>query len=113
MASIREKPVIVEYRTYTVAHGKMDDYLQRYEAHGLPLLVQHLGRLLGCYVSEIGPLNQVIHVWAYDSLAEREQRRARLQADPRWQAFKLSNRGTFTQQDVRIVRPTAFSPNLS
>lgn len=108
-----EQHVIVEYRTYTVAHGRMDEYLARYEAHGLPLLIQHLGRLLGCYTSDIGPLNQVTHVWAFDSLADREQRRARLDADPAWQAFKLTNRGTFTQQDVRIVRPTSFSPNRS
>lgn len=107
---MKGQDVIIEYRIYTVAHGKMDDYLQRYEAHGLPLLKKHLGHMLGCHLSEIGPLNQVVHLWGYDSLADREARRARLLADPQWQAFKLTNRGTFTQQEVRIMVPASFSP---
>jgi hypothetical protein len=102
--------MIIEHRTYTVHHGMMDDYLARYEQHGLPIQLRHLGRLLGFYVSEIGPLNQVVHLWAYDSLADREERRLRMDADPEWQRFKLSNRGTFAEQDVKILRPTRFSP---
>lgn len=102
--------MLVELRTYTVAHGKMEDYLERYERAGLPILQRHLGPLVGCYLSEIGPLNQVLHVWAYESLADRERRRAALDSDPEWTAFKQTNRGTFVQQDVRIMRPARFSP---
>ena len=29
--------MIYEHRTYTVAHGLMDEYLLRYEIHALPL----------------------------------------------------------------------------
>ncbi|MEZ5662576.1 MAG: NIPSNAP family protein [Burkholderiaceae bacterium] len=105
--------MIIEHRTYTVAHGQMDEYLARYECHGLPILRRHLGRLQGCYLSEIGPLNQVLHVWIYDSLSDRERRRAQLEADPEWQAFKVTNRGTFTHQEVRILRPAKFSPDMS
>ncbi len=105
--------MIVEMRTYTVAHGKMDHYLERYESRGLPILKRHLGRMVGCYLSEIGPLNQVLHVWAYESLADREQRRARLEADPEWSAFKETNRGTFVAQDVRVMRPARFSPTIA
>ncbi|MEZ5646068.1 MAG: NIPSNAP family protein [Burkholderiaceae bacterium] len=104
--------MIIEHRTYTVVHGQMDDYLARYEQYGLPVLRRHLGRLQGCYLSEIGPLNQVLHVWIYDSLAERERRRAQLESDPEWQAFKVTNRGTFTHQEVRILRPAKFSPDM-
>jgi len=32
--------------------------------------------LVGFFVSDIGPLNQVVHLWAYDSLAHREAARA-------------------------------------
>jgi hypothetical protein len=104
--------MIFEHRTYTVAHGQMETYLARYEKHALPLQLKHLGRLLGFFVSEIGPLNQVVHIWAYDSLADREQRRVALDADPAWTAFKEINRGTFVQQDVKILRGTRFNPKL-
>jgi hypothetical protein len=104
--------MIIEHRTYNLPHGAMEDYLARYEKQALPLLKKHLGRLLGFFVSEIGPLNQVVHIWVYDSLADREQRRAKLDADPEWIEFKAGNRGTFTTQEVKVMRMARFSPHL-
>ncbi|MCC6195475.1 MAG: NIPSNAP family protein [Burkholderiales bacterium] len=102
--------MIIEHRTYTVAHGKMRTYLERYERLGLPIQTRYLGRLAGVFVSEIGTLNQVIYIWCYDSLADREARRARMAGDPEWKAFVESNAGTFVHQEVMILNPAAFSP---
>jgi hypothetical protein len=102
--------MIVEQRTYTLHHGTMARYLERYETYGLPVQKQHLGTLIGCYVSEIGPLNQVVHLWAYESLADREERRAKLEEDPAWAKFRKMNEGQFTFQEVKILRPAVFSP---
>jgi hypothetical protein len=103
--------MIFEHRSYTVAHGQMETYLARFEAHGLPLLMKHLGRLLGFHIGEIGTLNQVVHIWVYDSFADREQRRAALESDPEWKAFKVTNKGTFVHQEVKIMRGASFSPD--
>ena len=102
--------MIVEQRTYTVHHGTMATYLERYERYGLPVQRRHLGPLLGFYVTEIGPLNQVVHLWSYESLADRERRREALFADPDWKSFMEMNVGSFTQQEVKIMKPTSFSP---
>jgi hypothetical protein len=102
--------MIFEHRTYTVAHGQMESYLARYEQYALPLQMKHLGRLLGFFVSEIGPLNQVLHIWVYDDMADRERRRAALAADPAWHEFKRINRGTFVAQEVKIMRDAPFCP---
>lgn len=102
--------MIIEHRTYTVAHGKMRAYLERYEQHGLPIQTRYLGPLAGVFVSEIGTLNQVIYLWCYDSLADREARRARMALDPEWKAFVASNEGTFVHQEVMILNPARFSP---
>jgi NIPSNAP len=102
--------MIIDHRTYTVAHGRMQEYLERYEQVGLPIQLRHLGRLLGYYVSEIGPLNQCVHLWAYESLADREQRRARMAADAEWQAFLQANAGILIQQKNKLLKPTQFSP---
>jgi len=102
--------MIVEHRTYTVRHGHMDDYLERFEQQGLPILMRHLQRMLGAFRSEIGPLNQVVYIWAYDSLIDMAQRRAALEADPEWHAFRLGNRGSFTEQETKVMKATAFSP---
>lgn len=102
--------MIVDHRTYTVQHGRMAEYLERYQRVALPIQLRHLGRLLGFYVSDIGPQNQVVHLWAYDSIADREERRARMAADPEWQAFLKGNAGTFVAQENKILRATSFSP---
>ena len=102
--------MIIDHRTYTVAHGRMEEYLERYQRMALPVQLRHLGRLLGFFVSDIGPLNQVVHLWAYDSLADREERRARMADDPDWRAYLEVNAGIFVHQDIKILKPTRFSP---
>jgi NIPSNAP len=102
--------MIVDHRTYTVAHGKMGEYLERYERIALPIQLRHLERLVGFFVSDIGPQNQVVHIWAYDDIADRQARRDRLAADPEWKAFLKLNAGTFVEQENKILTPTKFSP---
>ena len=102
--------MIIDHRTYTLPHGGMAAYLARYEREALPVQRRHLGPLIGFYVSDLGPLNEVVHLWAYDSYADREARRARLDADPDWAAFVRGNAGTFVKQEVKILRPASFSP---
>jgi hypothetical protein len=51
-----------------------------------------------------------VHVWAFDSLDERERRRNALAADPAWQAFTPALQALIEDMDTKILRPTAFSP---
>ena len=81
--------MIVEQRTYTAIPGKWRDYLALYQAEGLQIQQRILGRMVGYYTTETGPLNQIIHMWAYTDLNERAERRAQLAADPQWQAYSL------------------------
>lgn len=78
--------MIVEERIYTLHPGQAGAYLKAYEAEGMAIQKPILGRMVGYYQTEFGTLNQVIHMWAYEDLAERAERRARLAADARWQA---------------------------
>ena len=56
--------------------------LKKYEAEGLYIQKRHLGRFAGLYASEIGRLHRVVLIWAYESLANSEQRRAAMSAVP-------------------------------
>ena len=49
-------------------------------------------------------------MWRYDSYAEREERRVRLQADERWKAFLAKIQPLIHTQQNRILVPTPFSP---
>ena len=79
----------VEERIYTLQVGKAAEYFKNYEQFGLKVQLKHLPNLVGYYVTEVGALNLLTHMWAYESLDERDRCRAAMQADPDWQAYQI------------------------
>ena len=59
---------------------------------------------------DVGALSTVVSLWGYESAGEREERRARLQADERWKAFLAKIQPLIHTQQNRILVPVAFSP---
>jgi hypothetical protein len=102
--------VIVEQRDYHVYTGKLPELVRLYESEGIPLQQELLGSLVGAFTTDVGALSTYTTLWRYDSYAEREERRARLQADPRWQEFLGKVQPLMHTQQNRILVPTAFSP---
>jgi NIPSNAP len=104
--------LIVELRTYTVRPLRTSDFLQLYERAALPLQKKYLGHLIGFFVSELGPLNQVVHLWGFDSLAERESRRKQMEADPGWTLYRdaLRELDVIVEQETKILKSVSFSP---
>jgi hypothetical protein len=100
--------MIVEERIYTLHAGQAGAYVKAYEAEGLAIQKPILGRLVGYYTTEFGPLNQVIHLWAYESLAERAERRARLLADEQWKAYAAKVRPMVATQENKLLSPAPF-----
>jgi len=104
--------VILDLRTYTMVPGRLGAFLKLYEAEGLPVQIRHQGNPVGYYVTEIGTHNQVVHMWQYESLADREQRRAALERDPEWIAYRERSgaAGNVQHQENKILRPAPFFP---
>ena len=102
--------MIVDVRTYTLVPRKMAAYLELFENHALPVMQRHGLELMGYYVSQIGPLNQVVHLWRYDSLADMEKKRAARDADPAWGAYLSLTKGMVMAQEDKVMRPASFSP---
>ncbi len=101
--------MIVEMREYTLAPGKVPEYLELYEAEGMAIQREILGRNLGYYSTEIGPsLNMVVHLWAYESFDDRVARRKRLQSDSDWRAYVQKIRPMLLAQTSRILNPAPF-----
>lgn len=90
--------------------GAVAKYLQLYEAEGLAIQRAILGRMVGYFASDIGTLHQIVHMWAYKDYAEREERRAILNADPGWIAYIPKTRELKIAQENRILIPAPFSP---
>jgi hypothetical protein len=102
--------VIVEQRDYHVHTGKLPELVRLYETEGTPLQQEFLGTLIGAFTTDVGELSTYTHLWSYASYAEREERRARLQADERWKAFLAKIQPLIHTQRNRILVPTSFSP---
>jgi hypothetical protein len=102
--------VIVEERIYTLHIGKVPEYMRLYEDEGLAIQTRILPRLVGYFSTEFGPLNQVVHLWAYDSLEERAQKRAELGADEGWKAYLAKIRPLIVSQENKLLVPAPFSP---
>lgn len=101
--------MIIEKRTYTLHPGAMGEFLALYEAEGLPLHLKYL-TMLGYFVSDIGQLNQIVNLWGYESMAERDEKRAELYSDPEWITFGPKTTGYIATMENMILKPTAFSP---
>src|SRR5687767_6340913 len=95
--------MIVDERSYTLQSGKVGDYLELLQREVLPLQASVLGALLGLFHTETGTLNQVVYLWAYESMAERERRRTLLAKHPDWKAVADRLRPMIVAQSNRIL----------
>jgi hypothetical protein len=100
--------MLVEQRTYTLHPGMTGQYLKLYETEGMAIQKPILGRMVGYYQTEFGPLNQIIHMWAYESMEERATKRAKLGADPAWQAYIAKTRPLTLSQENKLLIPANF-----
>ena len=102
--------MFVEERIYTLHPGKVAEMVRLYGEEGLALQSRYLGKFIGYFTTETGNLNQVVFMWGYDSLDDRDARRARMNQDPDWQRYLGKVVHLLVSQENRILRPTSFSP---
>jgi hypothetical protein len=102
--------LIVEERTYHVFTGKLPEVVKLYAEEGTAVQQEHLGNLVGAYTVDVGDVSSIVHLWGYDSYAERDRRRALLQADQRWKDFLPRLQPLIHTQRTRILVPTSYSP---
>jgi len=101
--------MIYEHRTYRVSAGKAPEFLKLYESEGLHIITRY-AHLTGCWATESGTLNSVVFLWAYEDLGHRTEQRAKLAADPEWQAFVPRILPYLEHQESYFLNPAAFSP---
>jgi hypothetical protein len=96
---------LYEIRTYTMLPGAaptvIEKWAERIEGR------TKLSPLAFCGHTELGGLNQWIHVWAYKDAAERFAIRDRARASGAWPP---ATRGQFVKQENMFVVPAEFSP---
>jgi hypothetical protein len=102
--------MIFDHRTYTARPNMLPSFLKLYEDVGLPMQRHYLGEPFGFFQTHIGDLSRAVHLWKYDSLADREARRDQMEADPEWGAYRRKVIETDYLLDMRnqILKPVSF-----
>ncbi|MHC6226026.1 NIPSNAP family protein [Pseudomonas sp. X10] len=104
---MNHKP-IVDHRIYSISPRGMAEFLELFDRLAMPILLRHLGAPLAFYTSSIGPLNQVVHLWGYDSLDDFEKRSAARDSDPAFNEYLQATRHLVVAQETRIIKPVRF-----
>jgi hypothetical protein len=99
--------MIVEMRTYTLQPGTTATFEERFGA-ALPARAK-VSPLAAFWHSEVGPLNQVIHVWPYETMDERTRLRGEA---TKLQGWPPNVREFVVEQKSQIFIPAPFSPKL-
>lgn len=96
--------MVYELRCYTLHPGKMPEYLKAAETIGRPARGQNFGINCGYWTAEFGALNQIWHLWKYDSLNERERLRGELSRHKPWvEGYVPVIRPLIQRQDLRVM----------
>jgi NIPSNAP len=101
--------MIYELRTYTLRPGTQGAMIKAASTVSLDIRGNNYGKLEGYWSTEIGPLNQVMHLWSYSSFDERTRLRGELAKNPRWTGeYTPLIHPLLVRQDIRLlnaVRP--------
>jgi NIPSNAP len=102
--------MLYDVRTYTVRAGTLAAHLALYKEKGWTAQTRHLGQPFAYFVTETGPLNTYMHIWAYKDAADRATRRAAMAADPEWIAFlaESAKAGYLVAQENRLMTQAPF-----
>jgi len=102
--------MLYDHRVYTTRPGGLARQLALYGEHGFEVQKRHQGAPLAFLVTETGPLNSYVHIWAYENAAHREAARAALAADPEWRAYlaRSSQAGDLISQENRLMIEAPF-----
>lgn len=102
--------MIFDHRTYTCRPGTIRQQLALYEEYGFAPQTRHLGQPLLYAATEIGDVNAYVHIWAYETIAERAEKRAVMAADPDWQTYlrKSAEAGYLVAQENKILTSAPF-----
>ena len=103
---------VYEKRTYSIMVGRMPDVFQLYENEGWPALKAggFDEKLIGYFISDTGPLHQLIHLWRFDDDDDRRDFWKRLFGDDDFKAFVTQLRPLIQTQEIQLLFSAPWGP---
>ena len=96
--------MLYELRTYTLQPGTIGDMVKAASTVSREIRGDNFGKLEGYWTTEIGPLNQVMHLWSYNDFNERARLRGELAGNSHWSNEYIPLiRPLLVRQDIRLL----------
>jgi hypothetical protein len=109
----RRIDVIYEMRVYNCLPNRLPNLLRRFQNHTIKIWERHGIRQAGFWTTQCGTSNNdLTYLIAWESLAEREEKWPKFQADPEWQSARAESEkdGPIVANIVnQFLSPTSFS----
>jgi hypothetical protein len=99
---------IVDHRIYTIKPRKMGEFIEVFDRLAMPILMRTLGSPLGFWTSLVGPQNQFVHLWGYESLADYEHRCHARDTHPDFPKYLAASEHLIVAQETRLIRRVAL-----
>jgi hypothetical protein len=102
--------MIFDVRTYDIRPGKLKEFVDVFGTYGKPVADKHGFKLICYLTTKIGRLNQVLHIWQFEDLAQWERMRKDRDADPGWKLYREKYGDMIVRQEDKIMEGAPFSP---
>lgn len=101
---------VYELRTYDLYVGKLQEVVSLYENEGWPALEPYQSKIIGYFVSDVGALNQLVHLWRFDDDADRRAHWRALFADATFMHFAAKLRPSIQSQRNQLLNAAPWGP---
>ncbi len=101
--------MIIEMRTYTIKPGELHNFINIYDKEIRQIHTKVLGNQIGFFYTEIGNVNEVVHLYGYDSYEDRQSRREILSKSPEFLAYIGKVKSLIVDMKNQLMTPASFS----
>ena len=103
---------LYELRTYTYQVGRRGEALKIYQEEAWPALEGRFDdKLVGYFVTDVGTLNQLVHLWKFEDDADRRDHWARLLTDEAFLAVAAKMRPLNLKQENMLLSEAPWGPH--
>ena len=100
--------MFVEERVYTLKSGQSRAFIREYEDHARAIQEECLGKAVGLYNTQFGAANQIVMMWKFETLEDRNQRFQKLLARKDWQEHLAQGTPMFHKMENKLLAPLPF-----
>ena len=101
--------MIIEMRTYSIKPGELHNFINIYDKEIRQIHKKILGNQIGFFYTEIGNVNEVVHLYGYDSYEDRQLRREVLSKNPEFKVYIGKVQDLIVDMKNQLMSPASFS----